>query len=284
MAAPGLKLELARVDKQRRVPLGAWDLFLPAVNALADGSIGQWGDCIAPSYELCRRVDHDCREAAWDGFLVVDGPSGWFERFAFALSGRDLELVTRDYAVLEAALSIRDLARGLTESIKTAAVGDPGSASIHPLAETDNPDVDIPFGFAVSVARWKGVNPKAFVDFAVGSGSPDAEAFLETVIREPSRWFNDISSLETALLKLLRDHDVVAYRLAVASWNAKQDVTIKVPNRSVLVPAIWARSEDAVHWGNEFLESATKLVDALLVDRWDWCPEIFLAKLPAINV
>ncbi|MBY3433129.1 hypothetical protein HFN89_02900 [Rhizobium laguerreae] len=277
MAAPTLKLELARTGGGRSWPLGRWDLFLPAVNALADGSLWQWPTAVPASYELCRRVDHGCREAAWDAALAVAGPKGWIERFTGAMAAADLEVVANDYAVLEAAISVRDLATGLVEAIRTAAVADPGGPAVHPLADSETPDVNMPFGFAVSVARWKGVSPKAFVDFAVGSGSPDAEAFLETVIRQPSKWFNDISALEAALLRLASDRDVEAFRIAVADWNARQDVSIRMPNRDVLVPALWARSEDAVHWGEEFLVSARQLVRSLLAERWSWWPDDFAA-------
>jgi hypothetical protein len=273
MAAPTLKLDLTRTGVQRPVPLGRWDLFLPAVNALADGSLWRWKTSVPASYELCRRVDHGCREAAWDGQLAVAGPDGWIERFSGAMASMDLDTVAQDYAVLEAAISVRDLATGLVEAIRNAAVADPGSPALHPLADTETPDVNMPFGFAVSVARWKGVNPKAFVDFAVGSGSPDAEAFLETVIRQPSKWFKDISALESALLRLAGDRDIEAFRIAVADWNALQDVSIRMPNRDVLVPALWARSEDAVYWGDEFLQSARGLVRSLLAERWSWWPE-----------
>jgi hypothetical protein len=277
VAAPTLKVELSRTGGERPVPLGKWDLFLPAVNALADGSLRQWPTAVPASYELCRRVDHDCREAAWDGVLAVAGPDDWIERFSSAMAATDLDLVARDYAVLEAAISVRDLATGLVEAIRSAAVADPGSPALHPLADSERPDVNMPFGFSVSVARWKGVNPKAFVDFAVGSGSPDAEAFLETVIRQPSKWFKDISALEAALLRLAADRDVEAFRVAVADWNALQDVSIRMPNRDVLVPALWARSEDAVYWGDEFLDSARGLVRSLLADRWAWWPDDFAA-------
>ncbi|MDW9478731.1 hypothetical protein GOB57_08440 [Sinorhizobium meliloti] len=273
MAAPTLKLELARTGGQAQVPLGRWDLFLPAVKALADGSLARWRDVVPASYELCRRVDHACREAAWDGVLAVTGPDGWLEGFSSALAAKDLDLVATDYGVLEGAISVRDLATGLAEAIRNAAVADAGSPAVHPLADNEAPDVNMPFGFAVSVARWKGINPKAFVDFAVGSGSPDAEAFLETVIRQPSRWFNDISSLERALLRLADDRDVEAFRIAVADWNARQDVSIRMPNRDVLVPALWARTEDAVYWGDEFMDSSRNLVRSLLADRWSWYTE-----------
>ncbi|MCS4089875.1 hypothetical protein [Rhizobium sp. BK176] len=276
MAAPTLKLALSRTGGQRPVPLGQWDLFLPAVNALADGTLCRWPTAIPASYELCRRVDHDCREAAWDGLLAVSGSGAWIDRFSRTMAATDLELVARDYAVLEAAVSVMDLATGLVDAIRNAAVADPGGPALHPLADAEAPDVNMPFGFAVSVARWKGVNPKAFVDFAVGSGSPDAEAFLETVIRQPSKWFKDISALEASLLRLAADRDVEAFRIAVADWNALQDVSIRMPNRDVLVPALWARSEDAVYWGDEFLDSARELVRSLLADRWSWWPEDFV--------
>jgi hypothetical protein len=274
MVAPTLKLELARTGDQRPVPLGRWDLFLPAVKAIADGSLTQWLSAVPASYELCRRVDHECREAAWDGALAVTGPDGWIERFSSAMAGRDLELVALDYAVLEGAISVRELAGGLAEAIRNAAVAEPGSPAFHPLADHEMPDANMPFGFAVSVARWKGINPKAFVDFAVGSGSPDAEAFLETVIRQPTRWFTDISALESALLRLASDRNIEAFRIAVADWNAKQDVSIRMPNREVVVPALWARTEDAVYWGDEFMESTGDLVRSLLTDKWSWYPEI----------
>lgn len=274
MAAPTLKLELVRTDGHRPVPLGRWDLFLPAVKALADGSLSGWTTVVPSSYELCRRVDHECREAAWDGALAVAGPDGWVERFSSAMAGRDLDHVAMDYAVLEGAISVRDLAVGLAEAIRNAAVAAPGSLAFHPLADHETPDANMPFGFAVSVARWKGINPKAFVDFAVGSGSPDAEAFLETVIRQPSRWFTDISALEAALLRLAGDRDTEAFRIAVADWNARQDVSIRMPNRDVVVPALWARTEDAVYWGDEFMDSAKGLVRSLLADRWAWFPEM----------
>lgn len=274
MAAPTLKLELARTGGQRPVPLGRWDLFLPAVKALGDGSLSSWTNVVPASYELCRRVDHECREAAWDGALAVTGPDGWIERFSSAMAGRDLDLVAMDYAVLEGAISVRDLAVGLADAIRSAAVAAPGSPAFHPLADDETPDVNMPFGFAVSVARWKGINPKAFVDFAVGSGSPDAEAFLETVIRQPSRWFTDISALEAALLRLAGDRDAEAFRIAVADWNARQDVSIRMPNRDVVVPALWAKTEDAVYWGDEFMDSARGLVRSLLADRWVWYPEM----------
>jgi hypothetical protein len=272
MAAPSFKLELARASGERFFGLGRWDLFLPAVNALAEGTLGQWDRSVPASYELCRRVDHDCREAAWDGCLSVSGPDGWLRRFEKAMESRDLGGVASDYAVLEAAISVRDLATGLADAIRNATVSAPGGSSVHPLAQGETPDANMPFGFAVSVARWKGVNPKAFVDFAVGTGSPDAGAFLETVIRQPSRWFNDITALEAALLRLAADRDVESFRIAVADWNALQDVTIRLPNREVLIPAVWAKSEDAMHWGDEFRNSAQQLVFALLADTWDWCP------------
>lgn len=274
MGAPTLKLELQRTDGRVPTPLGRWDLFLPALKALADGSLGFWSQEIPASFELCRRIDHECREAAWDGVLSVAGPDGWIERFSSALAARDLDVVAMDYAVLEGAISVRELAAGLSEAIRNAAVADPGSPAVHPLADGEKPDANMPFGFAVSVARWKGINPKAFVDFAVGSGSPDAEAFLETVIRQPARWFNDISSLETALLRLAGDRDVEAFRIAVAEWNARQDVSIRIPNREVLVPALWARTEDALYWGDEFMNSANALVLSLLSERWSWYPDM----------
>lgn len=274
MAAPTLELELARSGGEHPVPLGRWDLFLPAVKALCDGSLSRWPTAIPASYELCRRVDHECREAAWDGALTVMGPDGWIERFSGAMAGRDLDLVAMDYAVLEGAISIRNLAVGLAEAIRRAAVAAPGSPAVHPLADHDAPDANMPFGFAVSMARWKGVNPKAFVDFAVGSGSPDAEAFLETVIRQPARWFTDIKTLETALLRLAGDRDAEAFRIAVADWNAKQDVSIPMPNRDVIVPALWAKTEDAVYWSEDFMDSARGLVRSLLADRWAWYPEM----------
>ncbi len=274
MAAPTLKLELARTGGHRPVPLGRWDLFLPAVKALADGSLADWNAVVPASYELCRRVDHECREAAWDGALTVTGPHGWAERFTSAMAGRDLDHVAKDYAVLEGAISVRDLAVGLAEAIRNAAVAAPGSPAIHPLADHETPDPNMPFGFAISVARWKGINPKAFVDFAVGSGSPDAEAFLETVIRQPARWFTDIKALETALLRLAGDRDTEAFRIAVADWNARQDVSIRMPNRDVVVPALWAKTEDAAYWGDDFMESARGLVRSLLADRWAWYPEM----------
>jgi hypothetical protein len=272
MAAPTLKLGLWKTDSTPRVALGHWNLFLPAVNALAAGTLRLWTESVPASFELCRRVNHECREAAWDGVLVTNDHSGWIERFSQVLSVRDLDAVAMDYAVLEGAISIRELARGLAKAIRNAVIADPGSPSVHPLAEDEKPDANMPFGFAVSVARWKGINPRSFVDFAVGSGSPDAEAFLETVIRQPEKWFNDISSLEAALLRLADDRDVEAFRLSVADWNASQDVSISMPNRSILVPALWAKTEDAVYWGDEFLHSANALVQSLIKERWSWYP------------
>nr|WP_250808048.1 hypothetical protein [Neorhizobium tomejilense] len=268
MPFPSLPLILAigeRPVRDRR-----FDLFLPAVNASADDTLHEWHTSIPSTYELCRRVDADCREAAWDGTLRVVGPDDWRSRFVSAVHGLDPTRVAEDYAVLEAAVSVRQLAFSLSGAIRNASVGEAGQPSVHPLAERDTPSDDVPFGFAVSIARWKGVNPKAFVDFAVGSGSPDAEAFLETVIRHPARWFHDISSLEDALRRLAADKDIAAFRDAVADWNAKQDVSIMIPNRDVVVPAIWARTEDAIQWGDDFLRSSDALVRALIDDNWAW--------------
>lgn len=267
MATPSLSLSLAAGSFS--VP-GTFDLFLPAVIAMGEGTLSDWPLSIKPSYELCRRIDAPCREAAWDGTLRVEGPDGWMRDFAARMAGMDLDAVAEDYAVLEAAISVRQLALSLATAIRTASVSEADRPSVHPLTERDAPGNDVPFGFAVSVARWKGVNPKTFVDFAVGSGSPDAVTFLETVIRHPSRWFHDISSLEDALLRLAEDRDISAFRDAVADWNAKQDVSIMIPNRDVVVPAVWAGSDDAVRWADDFLASSDALVGALIEERWGW--------------
>ena len=270
MAAPVLTLDL-RIGREAG-PRRArhFDLFLPALTAHSEGTLRLWGTGIRPTFELCRRIDFECREAAWDGSLSVRGPDGWLVHFESLLDGRDPETVSDDYRVLEGALAIRHLASGLSDAIRNAAVADPGAPSVHPLSDAETPAEDLPFGFGTSMARWKGVNPRSFLDFAVGSGTPDAEAFLETVIRNPTRWFSEIPSLEASLRKLAADRDVYAFRTSVASWNARQDISIRVPDRSVLVPAIWAQSQDAVHWGAEFLSAASDLVDALVAEKWSW--------------
>lgn len=186
------------------------------------------------------------------------------------MRGRDLDEVLSEYMVLEGALSIRDIARRLVVEIADAEVALPGGVATHPLAGTERMAVDVPFGFAVAPARWKGVNPRAIVDFAIGLGAPDAEAFLKTVVSNPGKWFRDISSLDTALLRLAASRDAESFMNSVAKWNAAQDVAIPFVDRTVLVPAVWATSEDAVLWGNEFKMSADGLVGALLSDRWHW--------------
>lgn len=270
MPLPVLMLDLKVVGPAGNIRTGPFDLFLPAVIAFTDGTLRDWPTVITSSFELCRRIDFQSREAVWDGRLSAVGPAGWVETVSRVLGRRDIDEVISDYAVLEAALSVRSMAVGLTRAIGNASFSEAGGVSVHPLSDKEKPTDDVPFGFGVSVARWRGVNPKAFVDFALGNGSPDAEAFLETVISDPSRWFNDIPSLEAALRKLAVDRDVGAFSRAVSAWNAMQDIEIKVPDRSVIVPSIWADSSDVRSWGADFLSSADELVKSLLKERWSW--------------
>jgi len=270
MAYPRLMLQLERRNPVSRTALGVHDLFLPAVISAADGSFPEWRLRLPPGFELSRRVSHECREAAWDGELCVSGDGEWHRRFLDALSGRDPAQVADDYRVLEAAVAVRAAARRLHAAVTSASVAERDGPAVHPLSPTDRPDGEVPFGFAVSLAPWKGVLAKTYLDFAVGIGSPDAEAFLATVVASPSRWFNEMEELEAALVRLARDRDVAAFRKAVGDWNDRQDIALGVPDRGVIVPAIWADGDAAAGWSGDFSASAEALVEAVLRDRWSW--------------
>jgi hypothetical protein len=267
---PTLGLALSISTARRRAEARSFDLFLPAVNALADGSIRNWHVSMAPSFELCRRLDAEYREAAWDGCLSVVGPEGWLEGFTRSMAGRDPEEVAFDYAVLENAISLNRTATDIADAIRTAKFVAPGRPATHPLSNEVGPSSEIPFGFSLSLAKWRGIDPRVFVDFAVGMGTTDPEVFLQTVIDCPTTWFRDIPRLESALLELAANRDIKRFCDIVAEWNAEQDVSLGFSNRKVIVPAVWASVHDIIRWGDEFVDTTSRLVDLLLREKWAW--------------
>jgi len=270
MAHPRLVLELAADHS----PIGVFDLFGPAVRAYGEGTLDGWARRIPASFDLCRRVDDECRKAAWDGTLSAPGPDGWPRAFQAKLTGRQTATILTDYADLEAAILIRDRAERLVAATENGVVGRRGMDSAHPLLDGLEPPSGVPFGFAVVPARWKGVNAKALVDFAVGIGAPAVGDFLSTVVANPVRWFRDIAGLETALARLADNRDEAQYVAAVADWNSRQDITLPVTDRKILVPSDgWVSLESAVEWSRGFFRSAQRLVSDIVDEKWAWYEE-----------
>jgi hypothetical protein len=268
---PRLRLELSKPGGSPS--FGSFDVFLPALTAHGNGTLDRWLAGPLPcSHELSRRISGEARRAAWADELVISGGGSALLALSRSLTGRDIAALSADYETLEAAVDLMGHAVFLRDRIAKAVFVEGMRPAIHPVGGGEGLTPDVPFGFAITEARWKGVKPRTLFDFALGSGSTDAQGYLATVIRNPSSWLRDIPALEGALLRLARDRDVAGYRADVAAWNMKQSVVLRVPDHSVAVSPDAGRTE-ASDWCETFLASTRELVRALVEEHWGWCPD-----------
>lgn len=264
-----MNLECRHPESMAR--LGAWDLTVPALCSIEDGSIRYWLDGKIPSSaHLSLSVSHPVRRAAWDDALYYTEPPQTVQSFIdYTKRFPSIEdLIQRTETVISAQ-RIRAHAETLSRQVKASRPVAPGNAATtHPLTgEFLSPGTgsdEVPFRFATMYRHWTGVDAKELYDFTIAFGKPDANVFLKEMFAGADPGFNDVAKLDEAILTLARTRDVALFKEIVDTWNSEQALMLNFGDQGRLVTDEGIDGyKAAVEWCDDFVRSAMQLEDAV---------------------
>lgn len=251
--------------------LGVWDLTVPALFSIEDGTIALWLEGRIPaSAQLSLSVPHLVRRAAWDNSLFYREPPQHVHRFIdYTKSFASIDDLIQRTETLISAQRIRVYAENLLEQVRGSRPVAPDRSNVfHPLTGEIIPSSDyldaVPFKFATMKRHWKGVDAKELYDFTLAFGKPDANAFLAAMFSGSKDRFNDVGKLDDAILTLARTRDVELFKDIVLKWNHDQRLILNFGDHSRLV------TEDgidgyraALEWCDDFVRLALQLEDSV---------------------
>lgn len=266
-----LVLHLERRDESGTYPLGFWDLTIPALHSIEDGTISDWlAGRVPSSWQLSLSVPHEVRRASWDNCLFYIDPPVLVQRYIdHTKKFPSIDELIRRVEVLISAQRIRAYAEALHEQVRHASPEAPDHRDVtHPITGeliVSNGDGDIaPFHFATMQRRWKGVDPKELFDFTRAFGKPDADAFLSTMLSGAKEKLTNIEQLNDAILTLAHTKDVDHFKEIVQKWNGEQRLILDFGDHSRLItPDGFDGHRAALQWCKDFVRSALQLEDSV---------------------
>ncbi len=264
-----LVLTLERRDNAGVASLGIWDLTIPALFSIEEGSISRWMDGRIPSSaHLSLSVPHSIRRASWDEVLHYNDPPLLVAQFIeHTKRFPSIEDLIRRTEILMSAQRIRVIAETLLDQVQRAKPVAPfGSSVAHPLTgelmSRHQTEGSVPFHFATMKRHWKGVDPKELYDFTMEFGKPDADAFLSAIFSGVKDRFSDTERLNEAILTLARTRDVKLFKEIVKKWNDEQYLVLDFGDHSRLITNDGINGHQAaLEWCHDFVRSALQLED-----------------------
>jgi hypothetical protein len=264
-----LVLNLERRDDVASAAFGMWDLTIPALFSIEDGSIKHWmASCIPSSAQLSISVPHAIRRASWDRRLYYCDPPSVIESFIeYTKRFASIEDLIRRTEILTSTQRIRSVAEMLFEQVKCARpVATEAEEVTHPLTgevlERALKEDSVPFHFATMRRHWKGVDAKEFYDFTMAFGKPDADAFLSAMFSGTQARFTGIERLNDAILTLAKTRDIALFKEIINKWNEEQNLILDFGDYSRLVTEDGFNGHQAaLEWCSDFVRSALQLED-----------------------
>jgi hypothetical protein len=264
-----LVLNLERRDDAALVPFGMWDLTIPALFSIEDGSIKHWlAAGIPSSAQLSLSVPHAIRRASWDRCLYYCDPPSVIESFIeYTKRFASIEDLIHRTEILTSTQRIRSVAEMLFEQVKCAkSVATEAEEVTHPLTgevlERELKEDCVPFHFATMRRYWKGVDAKEFYDFTMAFGKPDADAFLSAMFSGTQDRFTGIERLNDAILTLAKTRDIALFKEIINKWNEEQNLILDFGDYSRLVTDDGFNGHKAaLEWCSDFVRSALQLED-----------------------
>jgi hypothetical protein len=264
-----LALNLEHRDGVTLNSLGMWDLTIPALFSIEDGTIQGWmSGAIPSSAQLSLSVPHAIRRASWDHQLFYCDPPSAIENFVeYTKKFSSIDDLIRRTEILTSTKRIRSVAETLLEHVRNAKPALPDTDEItHPLtgelmASSEIKDA-APFHFATMKRHWKGVDAKELYDFTMAYGKPDADAFLSAMFSGPQDRFTGIDTLNDAILTLAKTRDIGLFKEIIKKWNQEQNLVLDFGDYSRLITEDGFNGHKAaLEWCSDFVRSALQLED-----------------------
>lgn len=250
-----------------RVYHGSIDVSLSVLEHMLDGLPFGEGDRLPATFSVCKLLSHDARMAIWNERLFSEGlqaTCAQYRRRVMEKGGAELVLDTLQLS--DGAMEMMEYAEKLLEDVKDAKAiyGDWG---VHPISNkimlASLIHSEIPFCFGTTEVKFSGVRIQSLIDF-IDAGGETAEDFLGTIIASPLKWFKDVPILDK-IMQAYGDRRI-SPKNDLFKWNAKQDITLRQPDKSIIVIPKGGSKDEAIAWceGNYYV---TRQVSSALTDK-----------------